>query len=129
MVSAMITAADTQQDGVVSFEEFVPMVRSQLGAVAPTTGWGHQTEEDALAQLLENSATMAKCGPHLLPSSPGFVATDISCVWFDAHVVVCICSQSNVAGSSGGTARSMSYPPRWRTARSGSHTDWSSCRP
>lgn len=57
----MIAAADTDQNGVVSFEEFVPMVRSQLGAVAPTTGWGHQSEADVLAQLLEHPAITAKC--------------------------------------------------------------------
>ena len=81
MVPAMIAAADTQQDGVVSFEEFVPMVRSQLGAVAPTTGWGQQSEADVLAQVLENSATMAKYEAHLLSSCSAFVATGISGPW------------------------------------------------
>ena len=65
-VIAMIEAAHMQQDRVVSFDEFVPMVRSQLGAVAPTTGWGQQSEADVLAQLLEHPAATAKYDTHLL---------------------------------------------------------------
>ena len=64
-VPAMIAAADTQQNGVITFGEFVPMVRGQLGAVSPTTGWGHQSEADVLAQLLDDPASRAKYEQHL----------------------------------------------------------------
>lgn len=59
VVPTMMAAADTES-GEISFEQFVPLLRDQLGAAAPTTGWGHQSEEDVIAQLLENDATMAK---------------------------------------------------------------------
>ena len=67
MVAGMIAAADTDQDGVVSFEEFVPMVRGQLGAAAPAAGWGQQSEEDILAQLLDDPASMQKYVPATSP--------------------------------------------------------------
>ena len=61
MVPAMMAAAGAQ-NGKITFEQFVPLVRDQLGAAAPTTGWGHQSEADVIAQLLEDDATTAKCG-------------------------------------------------------------------
>lgn len=54
LIPAMIAAADTSHDGVVSYAEFIPMIRNQLGAVTPASGWGHQTHQDVISQLLEN---------------------------------------------------------------------------
>lgn len=61
----MMAAADTQKNGFITFGEFVPMVRGQLGAVSPTTGWGNQSEADVLAQLLDDPASRAKYSQYL----------------------------------------------------------------
>ena len=60
MVEPMFNDADLDGDGVVSFEEFAKMVRGQLGAPAPATGWGQQTELDVLNQLLEHPQMTAE---------------------------------------------------------------------